>query len=161
MRTYEECRPYVEHLLAEHRRLHGLLRKSRAAIVQSGGPDRDATPEDIVRTLRFVRQELTEHFAQEEAGGCLDEAVSRCPRLAADAERITAEHGELLRSIESLSAKASECGRNTKERLAFEQAFDELCRQVHAHEAAENRLLREGFGVNLNGDEEPAEFSEY
>ena len=160
MRTYEECRPYVDHLLAEHRRLHAMLRKARSAIVHSGGPDGDVTPADIVRTLRFIREELAEHFAQEEAGGCLEEAVSRCPHLAAGAERITDEHAELLQALDALIAAAPDCGQSLAKRLALEQDFEDLCRRLFAHEAAENRLLREGFGANLNGDDEPAELSE-
>src|SRR6476620_10387949 len=96
MRDYNECQCYVEHLIAEHRRLHRMLRLAQAAIVASGCPDRDATCTDIVRVLRQVREELQHHFAQEESGGCLDEAVSRCPGLSAEVKRIELEHPQLL-----------------------------------------------------------------
>ena len=71
-----EPNTYVEHLRAEHRRVHAMLRHVRNVFLQSGGPDRDATPSDTVRFLHQVRSELAHHFADEEAGGCLEEAAS-------------------------------------------------------------------------------------
>jgi hypothetical protein len=37
--------------------------------------------------------------------------------------------------------------------VAFENTFDNLSRQIHAHEAAENAILRQGFGSNVNGED--------
>jgi hemerythrin len=150
MRNYDECRCYVEHLIAEHRRVHRMLRLTRSAIVSAHGPDRDATADDIVAVLRRVRDELEHHFAQEEGGGCLDEAVSRCPALSAEARRIEAEHPELLRAVDRLIAQALDGNQSVVGRIALEGAFDDLCRQLDAHEAAENALLRQGFGANTN-----------
>jgi hypothetical protein len=146
-----ECQTYVDHLLAEHRRLHTLLRLARSAVLQSGGPDRDATTDDILRLLQRIRDELMRHFAEEEAGGCLEEAVSRCPRLSAQAGRIQAEHPELLAELDAVIAHAADCDQTVQSRLAFERHFDSLCERLHAHEAAENDLLRQGFGANVNG----------
>jgi hypothetical protein len=153
MRDYNECQCYVEHLIAEHRRLHRMLRLAQAAIVASGGPDRDATCADIVRVLRQVREELEHHFAQEESGGCLDEAVSRCPGLSPEAKRIELEHPQLLENVDRLIAQALDCNQSLENRLCLERGFDDLCRQLDAHEGAENALLRKGFGANVNGDE--------
>jgi hypothetical protein len=153
MRNYDECRCYVEHLIAEHRRLHRMLRLARAAIAGSGGPDRDATCADIVRVLRLVRDELEHHFAQEEGGGCLDEAVSNSPSLSAEARRIEAEHPQLLANVDQLIAQALDCDQSVEKQVALGRGFDDLCRQLDAHEAAENVLLRKGFGTNVTGDE--------
>jgi len=154
MRNYDECRCYVEHLLAEHRRIHRMLRQARAAIVACGGPDRDATGLDVVRVLRQVRAELAHHFTQEEGGGCLDEAVSRCPSLSAECRRIEAEHPQLLVNLDRLIAQALDCDQSVETLVTLGREFDDLCRQLDAHEAAENALLRKGFGVNVNGGEE-------
>ena len=153
MRDYEECRPYINHLLAEHRRLHGMLARARAAVRQMNGPDRDATLYDVAHILEQVRTELAQHFAEEEQGGCMEEAVSRCPRLAEDANRIEREHVQLLAEIDRLIAEAKDGPENFAARIAVERDFDELCTQLHAHEAAENALLREAFGAGINGDE--------
>jgi hypothetical protein len=151
MLDYDEQNPYVNHILAEHRRLHALLRNTRSAILQCGSPDRDATTADIVRVLTNVRGELAHHFAEEDAGGCLEEAVSRCPRLSAQAQRVQAEHPELLRQIDKLIAEVLDSRQTLENRIVFEKEFDELCGLLHAHEAAENDLLRQGFGRVVNG----------
>ena len=152
MFPHDECEPYVQHLLAEHRRLHTMLRLARAAIRHSSGPDRDATTADIVRILRQVREEIAHHFADEEAGGCIEEAVSRCPRISSQANRVQAEHPELLCKLDALLAEVLDSGHTVANRIAVEREFDELCQLLHAHEAAENDLLRQGFGVQVNGD---------
>jgi len=151
MRTYDECRCYVEHLVAEHRRLHRMLRLAQHAILGAHGPDRDASQADILRILRQVRDELAHHFAEEEQGACLDEAVSHCPSLSTESRRIEAEHPELLKDVDRLIAEAQDGDQSVESRIALERGFDELCRQLNAHEAAENSLLRKGFGANMNG----------
>jgi hemerythrin len=155
MDNADECRCYVEHLLAEHRRLHGLLRSVRTTIVESRGPDGDVSSADIVRALRQLREELKHHFIEEEAGGCLDEAVSRCPRLSAEDRRIEAEHPRLLEGVDRLIAQALDSDESVEKRVALGMAFDELRRHLESHEAAENTLLRQAFGTNFNGDEYP------
>lgn len=153
MRDFEEGRCYVEHLLAEHRRLHRLIQQARTSIVLSGGPDGDSSFADVAQILRGLRKELEHHFAEEEGGGCLDEAVSRCPRLSAEVRRVESEHSELLAEVDRLIAEATDCNCHVEGRVALQRDFDNLCRQLHAHEAAENNLLAQGFGTNVNGDE--------
>lgn len=148
-----ECRAYATHLLSEHRRLHEKLRGVRLAITSSGGRGGKLPFPDVVQVLQQVREELQGHFAEEEAGGCLDEAVARLPRLSAEARRIEAEHPELLRQLDLLIEIASDHKRVSIDRLAFDKQFDELYRRLHAHEAAENNLLRQGFGVTIYGEE--------
>jgi hypothetical protein len=156
MRDYEECRPYVDHLIAEHRRLHAILHQARSSIVHSGSLDGRAALDAIVRILHYVRGELEHHFADEEAGGCLDEAVSRCPQLSAEVKRIDAEHPELLLAIDPLIAQALDSNRSIGHLVTMQTGFDDLCRQLCAHEAAENRILRQAFGTNLEEAEQPA-----
>src|SRR5262245_36051024 len=102
MRTFEECRCYVDHLIAEHRRLHRMLRLAGSSIRPAPGTGRIATRAEVLKVLRDVREELAHHFAQEEEGGCLDEAVSCCPSLSPEAHRIEAEHHRLLECIDRL-----------------------------------------------------------
>ncbi len=106
---------------------------------------------NIIQLLGGVRQELAHHFAQEEGGGCLEEAVSRCPSLSDEARRIEAEHPRLLEGIDRLIAQAQDADRSVQGRIQVAREFDELCAQLDAHEGAENALLRKGFGVNVNG----------
>jgi hypothetical protein len=152
MRSYDEFSSRVQHLLADHRRLHVMLQIARAALLHGGGPRHDATFSDVVRILQKIRDELAHHFAEEETSGCLEEARSRCPRLSAQAERVRAEHPDILRNIERLIAQALDGEQTVEDRIAIEKTFDELCEQLYAHEAAENDLLRQGFASEI-GDE--------
>ena len=153
MRTFDECRSYVDHLIAEHRRLHRMLRAAGNAIMPACGTGRIIIGADIVQVLREVREELEHHFAQEDAGGCLEEAVSCCPALSAEARRIEAEHPRLLEDTDRLIAQAQDCDHSVAKRIGLERGFEDLCRQLDAHEAAENALLRRGLGANINGDD--------
>jgi hypothetical protein len=156
MRAYEECRCYVDHLIAEHRRLHRMLRVARNAIMPPASVTENVPGADLVKSLSEVRRELQNHFVEEEGGGCLDEAVSYCPSLSDEVRRIEAEHPRLLESIDRLIAQARDADRSVQGRLAITHEFDELCAQLDAHEGAENALLRKAFGANVNGaDDRP------
>jgi hypothetical protein len=134
-------------MLAEHRRLDDLLQKVRDSIVATGETGR-LPMADVVPMLRSVREELERHFAEEEEGGCLDEAVSRLPKLAAEANRIETEHPDLLRQLDALIKTASD--RETHAPDALEEPFRKLHQQLRRHEAAENKLLKEGLGVGAD-----------
>jgi iron-sulfur cluster repair protein YtfE (RIC family) len=153
MRDYEDCKPYIDHLLAEHRRLHRLIHQTRRSIVESGGPDGDATFANVAQILMRLRNELEHHFAQEESGGCLDEAVSRCPRLSAEANRLEKEHPQHLAELDRLISQAADCQCHAENRVTLQRDFENLCRRLHAHERAENELLVQAFGTSVNGDE--------
>jgi hypothetical protein len=136
----------VNHLFAEHRRLHHLLRQARKAIVGSGERQ---SPVGCAAALVDVEHELRRHFAEEEAGGCLDEAVSRCPGLAAEVGTIESEHPRLLARLEALVRRARECVETPECRVELGRDFDDLLHDLRAHEAAENNVLRRGFGSSF------------
>lgn len=150
MRDYEDCRPYVQHVYAEHRRLHRMLQEARAAIRQCSPEERNPR---ILEVLRRIRSELQQHFAEEEGGGCMDEAVCRCPSLGGELHRIEEEHPELLAACDRLIARALDAGPSVEDHTALTREFDDLCHQLHAHEAAENELLAKGFGSTGTLDE--------
>ena len=101
--------------------------------------------------LRELRDFMKGHFAKEAAGGYLEEAVVRVPRLAAEADTIEGQHPGLLREINGMLEKmakaepTAEAWRNGDAVAAFAAAL--LC-----HETAENRILQQGF------NEDPALF---
>jgi hypothetical protein len=153
MRDDPDCRCYVNHLIAEHRRLHSLLRHLRLEMVQSVGLDEQPSFAGVQRVLTQLRQELQHHFAQEDAGGCLDEAVSRCPRLAGEAKRIEAEHPQILAELDRLIVQSQTLPPTNPNHVALQREFDRLCELLRKHELAENTLLAQAFGVVVNGDE--------
>jgi hypothetical protein len=152
MESNLECRSCAEHIFAEHRHLHRLMTQTHAVIVTFNGPDADATMADVVRVLRQVREELARHFANEEADRFLKNAASCSPELAVEARRIEDEHPRLLESADALIAQALDSDQSVQKRVALELAFDELRHHLDSHEMAENALLRQSVGVDLNGD---------
>jgi hypothetical protein len=153
MRDDPDCRCYINHLIAEHRRLHALLRQMRVEMAHSLGPDERPSFAGVQRALTQLREELKQHFAEEEAGGCLDEAVSRCPRLSGEAKRIEEEHPQILAELDRLIAQSHTAPPTFPNQVTLQREFDRLCQQLREHEKAENTLLAQGFGVNVNGDE--------
>ena len=147
MSNFQESDPFVRHLLSEHHRLHEMLQQARQVIAGA----KEAS--EILPTLQEVREELRRHFIQEEQGGCLEEAASHCPALTPDVQRLEDEHPRLLADLDRLVAQVEDAEPGIQDRLALQNRFMDLCRELHAHEAAENRLLARGFGTNVNGDE--------
>ena len=157
MRDYSECRHFVDHLVAEHRRLHRMLRQMRTAIVSSVGGDASPSFAEVARILGRLRDELELHFMEEDSGGgCFDEAVSRCPPLANEAKRIMAEHPGIVAEIEQLIDQANQLAPSKTNKLAIQQSFDSIYQRLRDHENAENRLFAHAFGTNVNGDEHAA-----
>lgn len=152
MQNFNESPPYIQHLLAEHRRLHKMLQTARSEIFQAGKADANWT-DRILPALRQVREEVANHFVEEEKRGCLEEATSDCPKLSGDMRRIEAEHPLLLTELDRIIAQAADSKPTVEDRIALDNSFLELCANLHAHEAGENELLRHGFGTNINGDE--------
>jgi hypothetical protein len=149
MSAYGLLHPSVERFLAEHRRLHVMLRLARSAILHSGGPERDGTPADVVGIIRQIRDSFAQHFAEEESAHWLDDAVTSRPELASQARRIHGEHSELLGEIDKLIAQAMDGVQSLQNKVAIEKAFDDLCERIYAHETAENDLLRAGVIAGL------------
>lgn len=138
-----ERRAYLTQALSDHRRLDAKLRELRGAIEAAPVAAVDAG-ERIDELLKQLRNELQWHFDCEQEGGCLDEVVARLPRLSFEADRIQAQHEELLDEIDRLIDEAREYP-YAHER--FLEHLDAFYRQFHEHEEAEDQLLREGFGL--------------
>jgi hypothetical protein len=99
--------------------------------------------------LKRVREELAGHFAEEEDGGCLEEAVCSGRDLSAALRQIEKEHPLLLARLDQLIEMARSTNKTAQDWASLREAFATLCHDLHAHEAAENDLLRRGFGVDV------------
>ena len=145
MSDADDCYAYVEHLQHEHGRLHRLLLEigHEVAALRGVGQPADAVVR-LAERLTDLRQQLQTHFAEEEAGGCLEEAVVRCPSLSEDCKTILAEHPVLDRMLEQLLVQTRNRAVSGADVQRDYRAFGE---KLHAHEAAENRLLQMAFGA--------------
>ena len=153
MRENIENACYVNHLVAEHRRVHKMLKQTRAAIVRSVQPDNRPSFTNIAAVLNKLRQELSAHFREEEEGGCLEEAVTLCPSLTVEEHRIKAEHSEILAELDGLIGECEREQPTVQNQHAIQVRFDGWYQRLLAHEAAENRLVSQAFGTVANGED--------
>jgi len=136
------------HVLAEHRDLFNLMHSVQAAFAAAGPP----TPERralVLESLHMLRDHLGDHFAQEERGGFLEEAMTRVPRLSSAVRSVVAQHPALLaeldRMIEALEIVTA--GADSWPRAAH--AFEVFATHMVAHERNENAVVQEGYNEDL------------
>jgi hypothetical protein len=133
----QESMSFVAHLRAEHRMLH---RAVLEAVHESHGP-----VVEFVARLRQLRDELASHFQEEDEGGCLEEAISRCPAVADQAMWVIWEHPLLLDELDGLIARLAE---RTEVPDAWREDFLRLTKKLNAHEEAEDRIMSRALGIS-------------
>lgn len=146
MNGVNHCGAYLEHLQAEHHRLNCALIGIRRQIAEL---NRSTRPLEALATLREKLEdlllELRGHFAEEEAGGCLEEAEARCPSLVPQAKHLMGEHSQLARALEQLLATTKDRAANP---IALRRQFESFATDLRTHQCAENRLLQTALGAD-------------
>lgn len=142
---------YMNHLRAEHRQLHAEVRRIRNTFFAEAG-QRNRTGE-LLQELSELSNELRRHFAEEEQGGCLEEAVCRCPSVAHEADGLLREHAGLLASLDQVIFRLKSDSKSEPPE-DVETEFEGFANELLAHEAAENRVMQRGFGIMVNGESE-------
>ncbi len=145
MRNIDDCRPYVEHLQEEHRRLDRVVREVQATLAESIPSQRGT--QEIVQRLSSLRDELDRHYTEEEQGGCLEEAECRCPSVAPEVQRVEGEHDALRQEMDRLVTMARTLQGLAPDLVELAQQFDLFAARLKKHEAAENRIIVYGFGA--------------
>lgn len=138
------CGAILERLQHEHHELNKSLVEMRlefATLPTSTQPK--ATQTAIVSRLARLAATLRSHFAEEEEGGCYEEAVSRCPSLSPTVQALLAEHPQITLALEGL-LNDIRVQRKSSEQLREE--FDRFARKLKDHEIKENRLLQMALG---------------
>jgi hypothetical protein len=75
--------------------------------------------------------------------------------LSAEVGTIEAEHPRLLARLDALVLRTQSCNESPACRIDLLLAFDDLLHDLRAHEAAENKVLRRGFGSSVAEYETP------
>jgi len=133
----KESQSYVAHLRSEHRNLERAILE---AVHELHGP---AT--ELVEHLRRLKDQLARHFQDEDEGGCLEEAVARCPAVAEQAMWVTWEHPLLLDELDALIEQLASRNEATD---AWREDFVRLTKKLTAHEEAEDRIVSRALGVS-------------
>ena len=140
---------YVDHMRHEHQRLEQLIHRTLAVLPNWEERDAQDWLPRITEGLVAIRTELTHHFRDEEQGGCLEEAVARCPQLSAEVQRIERQHEDLLQGLSELVDRCQSRGRLSPEQsCAFEQELRQIVRELRSHEALEDKIMQQGFNVS-------------
>lgn len=149
MDTRQEA--YVAGFKAEHRELHGVLHKAEQAwrACEANGC-RPADRCELCEAMVDLKDHLVHHFAQEEDGGYLEEALTAAPRLGATADKLLAQHPLLLVHCEELVERLKVAATDPTERRKLHEEFVALRKQLLEHERGENAVMQEAYHVNLD-----------
>lgn len=147
MRIADESLSFVEHLRTEHRHLQAAVQ----AINESLEQDANVTLE-LVQRLAALCEEMAHHFREEEEGGCVDEAVSRCPSLSPEAREVSEQHPQLLEAANSILAIARKQATAGAEASEIRRIFSDFAHRLLEHEEAENRIMQVAFGCQCAGE---------
>src|SRR5262245_26988435 len=136
MQSESEERIYVEHLTAEHRRLDQLIHQTLGRLPEGEHSQSADWAAELLAGVWAIREELARHFTEEEAGGCLEEAVAHCPALSAEVSAVEAEHAKLLGDLKELIHRAERLTRPTsRDAQVMHQEIRALANELHLHEA--------------------------
>ena len=145
---------YVDHMLSEHRRLDQLIRRTLATVPSWEELDAADWLPRVRSGLVAIQLELAHHFRAEEQGGCLEEAVARCPQLSAEVQKIEAQHDDLLARLGELMDRCQCCGKQTPQQArCLEQELRQIIRELRLHETLEKKIMQQGFNVCLEHED--------
>lgn len=143
--NYDELdgRVYAQHLQLQQQSIQRLLEKLRSAVYGAAGCE--TAFQEAQQHLRELRTELQCDFAEEAGGGCLDEAVSRCPRLAQAVQDLEQRYPQLLASVDQLIAKMGPGPVLGVHRREVDLGLEQLSLDWADLEAEQRRLALEAF----------------
>jgi hypothetical protein len=147
--------PFYAKVLDEHRELRGRLAalEDKLAEVLAPAPGRAPDYEELRKLLASLLVHVEQHFAEEEEGGILDEAMCRLPRLCPQAAALERQHKPLLQQLARIVERAGDCGSSENRWRSLAAEFNRFTYAIRAHEAAENRIAEEAFNEEaINGD---------
>ncbi len=103
----------------------------------------DARVEIVAAAVMFssLHREIPDHFAREEDGGYLGEALANTPRLAARAEPLRRQHATFCRALDGLFNAILDAESHPAHFVSVERDVREFAMSLIRHEDAENRLL--------------------
>jgi len=126
-------------VVEQHRRLRELLSQIQTALDQ-----RQIGMAEVGDLLARLGDQLIRHFALEESGGYLCEALLHAPQLVRRANDLLAQHPKMARQARSLAAEpvAAAGGDWWGE---THQRFTAFAHELREHERREDRLLQEAY----------------
>ena len=96
----------------------------------------------IVDASRELARRLTEHFEREESRGYLPDIYELAPRYSAHADRLLAEHADLLTYVNDIAGRVGAAASGGSAWGSVLEAFRSFANRLRRHEQAESSLVR-------------------
>jgi hypothetical protein len=146
--TDETQRAYVAAFGAEHHELRHLVQTLHETLRDDCPWSREAATEAI-KYLGALNAHLEHHFAQEEAGGYLEEALTIAPRFSAEAAELLRQHPRMLETTRQVRGTAGRAAVEPAVWPHLRRELQELIKGLMAHEFAENKIIQQAFNTGL------------
>jgi hypothetical protein len=150
MSNDKHVQPIGGHIQRQHHELQKLVRTIGRLL--SHHPEETTLGSFMGRArelMEELRRNLADHFAQEEEGGYMEEAVGRVPRLGPCVAMLEKQQPELLTDIDRTIAIAGAQPTTHEQWKQIGADFGRFARALLKHEDIENRILQEGFNDDL------------
>jgi hemerythrin len=144
--TIETHRAFISAFGAEHHELQRLVHALGEAVREKVSWNREAAIE-VTDLLAELRCHLEHHFAQEEAGGYLEEALTLAPRFSAEAAELLRQHPQMLDKTVSVCKAADRAVNEPAVWAPLKRELTELIKALVAHESAENQIVQRAFNT--------------
>lgn len=148
--TNTHLNAYVTSIQAEHRELGCLLHEIEKCVMEASECACDTTAAcKLVEALESLQSYLAHHFAMEEEGGYMEDALALAPRFSQQARRLQAQHPTFLFKLGKLLELARSLGEGGAGMCDVRSGATDLFKMLRAHEAGENRILEQAFNTDL------------
>lgn len=144
----EEALAFAAAFEAEHREMRQRVTALRNAVNRNRAWSRE-TAREAVEAVEAMRTHLHHHFAQEEAGGYLEQALVMAPRFSDEAQVLLAQHPVMLNHIDQVADVAQGALEDAELWPQLRLQVKDLLFKLAAHEGAENRIVQQAFNVGI------------
>lgn len=147
----EEALAFAAAFEAEHREMRQLVHALRDAVNRNRPWSREVASH-AVKAVEAMRAHLRHHFAQEEAGGYLEQALAMAPRFSDEAQVLLAQHASMLQLVDEVAQVARNAVEDAELWPQLKLQVKDLLRKLTAHESAENRIVQQAFNVGIEAE---------
>ncbi|QDU30671.1 hypothetical protein ETAA8_58180 [Anatilimnocola aggregata] len=144
MSEHDDCRAYTDLIRLQHRELRRLIEQLLPLVRVAG--ECNSAFNDAKQLVGDLADHFAKHVAQETGGGCVEEAVCRCPRLKLQVRDVYAQYPKIQAEIARIFAKFVSCGQLGSTSRMVEQELVQLAQSFDRLESDERYILREAFG---------------
>jgi hypothetical protein len=103
----------------------------------------------VVEAIDALTGQLAEHFEHEEARGYLPDIYELAPRYSARADRLLAEHEDILSHVHDLAAQVRAAASGSALWPDVVTSFRGVADRLHQHEQEENLLVQRALTEDI------------